>query len=157
MYSCFRDGVAVLNTDIHGCEMTVNTKSEAKKKILDLFVAGAHQHRFCLVHKYTWEEMAHDVWRKLNVKCLWIKNKLKSAKKKKKKKVTIKNMNGNVWERIRMIGGENCLSISFITEKTNLDKNCISETISSQIRSVFSLWIGKKGLAKTKYAGYRRS
>ena len=53
-------------------------------------------------------------------------------------------MNGNVWERIRMIGGENCLSISFITEKTNLDKNCISETISSQMRSVFSLWTGKK-------------
>lgn len=56
-----------------------------------------------------------------------------------------------------MIGGENCLSISFITEKTNLDENCISQTISSQIRSVFSLWIGKKGLAKTKYAGHRRS
>lgn len=30
MYSCFRDRAAALHTDIHGCEMTVNTKTEAK-------------------------------------------------------------------------------------------------------------------------------
>ena len=32
MHSCFSDGVAALNTDIHGCEMSVNTKTEAKSR-----------------------------------------------------------------------------------------------------------------------------
>lgn len=32
MYSCFRDTAAVLNTDIHGCEMTVNAEAETRSR-----------------------------------------------------------------------------------------------------------------------------
>lgn len=58
MYPCCTDGAAVLNTDIHGCEMTVNTKkkTEAKFSISSLLYERLTPAPICLAHKYTWEE-----------------------------------------------------------------------------------------------------
>ncbi len=52
MYSCFRDRAAVLNTDIHGREMTVNTKTEAKSRSCRC-LRMVHISTDLLVHKYT--------------------------------------------------------------------------------------------------------